>query len=161
MSETAVARPSRPILVTILAVLWLLGGLYAIYQNVTTISAPGAGTSGAIVFGLSAVVAVVQVIASIGLLMLKRWGYQLTIGVVIVGIILALIAYFTVDQSILTASLNQYAAQHPNLSPDALNTAASIAKGALLPGLIFGLIIDILILLYLFLNKKVKAAYQV
>lgn len=84
------ATPKRPTLVTVLALLHLLGAAFGLLVGIVAVTSAGADSAGALeaVVGLVLLgLGVVQLACGIGLWMLKPWGRTLQIALAVVGLL--------------------------------------------------------------------------
>ena len=145
-------KQHRPIGVTIIAILTIIGGILLLLSGValaaleafisvnpvdttntpsSNIGAQFTGTISAAVGGVLLVIGIGYLVMSYGLLKGKGWAWTITIILIIIGIVIQIVSTFV--GSVFTASLN-----------NASNTSSGII------GSIIGIAINIVILYYLY-----------
>jgi hypothetical protein len=153
----APAKPPRPIIATILAVLWLLGGLFGIYTAFTYFSLPKLNGGIQALAGVDMVVNVALIVAAVGLLMLKRWGWQLAIALLFISIALQVVEYFVLIPAVVDAVI----ANTPGaeiLSAEQRASVLSQTMGTQTTTIFISAGFKLVIAAYLLMSKKVRNA---
>lgn len=102
------AQGDRPLGVTIIGILFILGGIFALIGGALgglALSVLGGGILGILFGGILAIVGIVYIILGIGCF--KGWGWVWTLAVIfaIVGIILQIVSLAMTGMAALTASI--------------------------------------------------------